>query len=88
MNNKSKRWRNYEKLLIVSVTGIKTTGVVRCDQPRVIDLAARQISRRRGFMIIVRLGQRIVRRLSLAIKAFIVFSFSFSLRILLVLANL
>jgi mRNA interferase ChpB len=23
------------------VTGIKTTGVVRCDQPRVIDLAAR-----------------------------------------------
>jgi mRNA interferase ChpB len=25
----------------VVVTGIKTTGVVRCDQPRVIDLAAR-----------------------------------------------
>lgn len=25
----------------VPVTGIKTTGVVRCDQPRVIDLAAR-----------------------------------------------
>ena len=25
----------------VAVTGIKTTGVVRCDQPRVIDLAAR-----------------------------------------------
>ncbi len=25
----------------VSVTGIKTTGIVRCDQPRVIDLAAR-----------------------------------------------
>jgi len=25
----------------VSLTGIKTTGVVRCDQPRVIDLAAR-----------------------------------------------
>ena len=25
----------------VSVTGIKTTGVVRCDQPRVIDLSAR-----------------------------------------------
>ncbi|MHB8251727.1 type II toxin-antitoxin system PemK/MazF family toxin [Acidithiobacillus sp.] len=23
------------------MTGIKTTGVVRCDQPRVIDLAAR-----------------------------------------------
>ncbi|MFZ4539608.1 type II toxin-antitoxin system PemK/MazF family toxin [Propionivibrio sp.] len=23
------------------VTGIKTTGVVRCDQPRVIDLAVR-----------------------------------------------
>ncbi len=41
MNNKSKRGRNYEKLLIVSVTGIKTTGVMRCDQPRVIDLAAR-----------------------------------------------
>ena len=26
----------------VALTGIKTTGVVRCDQPRVIDLAARQ----------------------------------------------
>ena len=25
----------------VAVTGIQTTGVVRCDQPRVIDLAAR-----------------------------------------------
>ena len=25
----------------VAVTGLKTTGVVRCDQPRVIDLAAR-----------------------------------------------
>jgi mRNA interferase ChpB len=25
----------------VAVTGIKTTGVIRCDQPRVIDLAAR-----------------------------------------------
>lgn len=25
----------------VPVTGIKTTGVVRCDQPRVIDLSAR-----------------------------------------------
>ena len=25
----------------VHITGIKTTGVVRCDQPRVIDLAAR-----------------------------------------------
>ena len=25
----------------VSVTGIKTTGVVRCDQPRVLDLTAR-----------------------------------------------
>ena len=25
----------------VPVTGIKTTGVVRCDQPRVIDLGAR-----------------------------------------------
>mgnify|MGYP000939999369 CR=1 FL=1 len=25
----------------VPVTGIKTTGIVRCDQPRVIDLAAR-----------------------------------------------
>jgi mRNA interferase ChpB len=25
----------------VPVTGIKTTGVVRCDQPRVIDLAVR-----------------------------------------------
>jgi mRNA interferase ChpB len=25
----------------VAVAGIKTTGVVRCDQPRVIDLAAR-----------------------------------------------
>ncbi len=25
----------------VPVTGIKTTGVVRCDQPRVIDLVAR-----------------------------------------------
>lgn len=26
----------------VPITGIKTTGVVRCDQPRVIDLAARK----------------------------------------------
>ena len=26
----------------VPITGIKTTGLVRCDQPRVIDLAARQ----------------------------------------------
>jgi mRNA interferase ChpB len=26
----------------VAITGIKTTGVIRCDQPRVIDLAARQ----------------------------------------------
>ncbi len=26
----------------VPVTGINTTGVVRCDQPRVIDLAARR----------------------------------------------
>ena len=25
----------------VPVTGIKTTGVIRCDQPRVLDLAAR-----------------------------------------------
>jgi mRNA interferase ChpB len=25
----------------VALTGIKTTGVVRCDQPRVLDLAAR-----------------------------------------------
>jgi mRNA interferase ChpB len=25
----------------VSITGIKTTGVVRCDQPRVLDLQAR-----------------------------------------------
>ena len=25
----------------VPVTGIKTTGVVRCDQPRVLDLGAR-----------------------------------------------
>jgi len=25
----------------VPITGIKTTGVVRCDQPRVLDLAAR-----------------------------------------------
>ena len=25
----------------VNLTGIKTTGIVRCDQPRVIDLAAR-----------------------------------------------
>ena len=25
----------------VPLTGIKTTGVVRCDQPRVLDLAAR-----------------------------------------------
>lgn len=25
----------------VQITGIKTTGVVRCDQPRVIDLSAR-----------------------------------------------
>ena len=27
----------------VPITGIKTTGVVRCDQPRVLDLAARQL---------------------------------------------
>ena len=26
----------------VPVTGIRTTGIVRCDQPRVLDLAARQ----------------------------------------------
>jgi mRNA interferase ChpB len=26
----------------VAITGIKTTGVVRCDQPRVLDLDARQ----------------------------------------------
>ena len=26
----------------VPLTGIKTAGVVRCDQPRVVDLAARQ----------------------------------------------
>ena len=26
----------------VAVTGIKTTGIIRCDQPRVIDLVARQ----------------------------------------------
>jgi mRNA interferase ChpB len=26
----------------VPLTGIKTTGLVRCDQPRVVDLAARQ----------------------------------------------
>ena len=26
----------------VSLTGVKTTGIVRCDQPRVIDLIARQ----------------------------------------------
>jgi mRNA interferase ChpB len=26
----------------VPITGIKTTGVVRCDQPRVLDLAARK----------------------------------------------
>ena len=26
----------------VPLTGIETTGVVRCDQPRVVDLAARQ----------------------------------------------
>lgn len=25
----------------VTISGIKTTGIVRCDQPRVIDLAAR-----------------------------------------------
>jgi len=25
----------------VPITGVKTTGVVRCDQPRVLDLAAR-----------------------------------------------
>ncbi len=25
----------------VPITGIKTTGVIRCDQPRVLDLAAR-----------------------------------------------
>ncbi len=27
--------------LAVPITGIETTGVVRCDQPRVLDLAAR-----------------------------------------------
>ncbi len=26
----------------VTITGIKTTGIVRCDQPRVIDLVARR----------------------------------------------
>lgn len=26
----------------VAITGIKTTGIIRCDQPRVIDLAAQQ----------------------------------------------
>jgi len=26
----------------VAITGIKTKGVVRCDQPRVLDIAARQ----------------------------------------------
>jgi mRNA interferase ChpB len=26
----------------VAITGIKTTGVIRCDQPRVLDLLARQ----------------------------------------------
>ncbi|MEI8574833.1 type II toxin-antitoxin system PemK/MazF family toxin [Methylomonas sp. LW13] len=26
----------------VPLTGIKTTGVIRCDQPRILDLAARQ----------------------------------------------
>ena len=26
----------------VPLTGLKTTGVIRCDQPRVLDLAARQ----------------------------------------------
>lgn len=26
----------------VPITGIKTTGVIRCDQPRVLDLTARQ----------------------------------------------
>jgi mRNA interferase ChpB len=26
----------------VPISGIKTTGIVRCDQPRVLDLAARQ----------------------------------------------
>ena len=26
---------------VVPITGIKTTGVVRCDQPRVLDLGAR-----------------------------------------------
>ena len=26
----------------VAITGIKTTGVIRCDQPRVLDLSARQ----------------------------------------------
>lgn len=29
----------------VPVTGIKTTGVVRCDQPRVLDLGARNARR-------------------------------------------
>ena len=26
----------------VQITGVKTTGIVRCDQPRVLDLLARQ----------------------------------------------
>lgn len=26
----------------IPLTGLKTTGVIRCDQPRVLDLAARQ----------------------------------------------
>lgn len=26
----------------IPITGIKTTGVIRCDQPRVLDLAARK----------------------------------------------
>ena len=29
----------------VPVTGIKTTGVIRCDQPRVLDLGARNASK-------------------------------------------
>jgi mRNA interferase ChpB len=29
----------------VPLTGIKTTGVIRCDQPRTLDLAARQARR-------------------------------------------
>ena len=32
---------DFARRLGFAVTGIRTTGVVRCDQPRVIDLAAR-----------------------------------------------